>query len=240
MNKSTILHMISGPRNISTAMMYSFGNRTDCEILDEPLYGYYLKETNADHPGKEEIIQSMDCDATSVFDTINNTQTQPYLFVKNMAHHFIGLDPKITLGYKNIFLIRNTRQILTSFSKVIKNPTIDDIGIKKEWELYQYLLDNNQVPVVIDTGLLLENPESVLSQLCDRLGISFQQEMLTWNAGPRTQDGIWAPYWYKNVHQTTGFKKQISSIDPLPDHLIDVEKEAYFYYEKLLASAIRP
>lgn len=236
--------MISGPRNISTAMMYSFGNRTDCEIMDEPLYGYYLKKTDADHPGKDEIIASMDCDATSVFDTINTTQTSPYLFVKNMAHHFIGLDPvnimEHILGYKNIFLIRNTRQILTSFSKVIKNPTLEDIGIKQEWELYQYLRQHNKEAVILDTGLLLENPKSVLTQLCDRLGISFREEMLAWKAGPRAQDGIWATYWYHNVHQTTGFQKQKSSTDPLPDHLINVEKEAYFYYEKLLASAIRP
>lgn len=232
--------MISGPRNISTAMMYSFGNRTDCEIIDEPLYGYYLQKTGADHPGKEEIIQSMTCDASEVFQKINTNQSQPYLFVKNMAHHFIGLDPETIIGYKNIFLIRNTCQILSSFSKVIDNPTLDDIGIKKEWELYQYILDHNQDALVIDSGLLLQNPESVISQLCHKLDIPFQKDMLSWKSGPRKQDGIWAPYWYKNVHQTTGFNKQKSSSDPLPDHLINVEKEAYFYYQKLLASAIRP
>lgn len=232
--------MVSGPRNISTALMYSFGNRSDCEIVDEPLYGYYLNHTDLNHPGKEEIIRTMNCNPVNVFESFKNPQIHPYLFIKNMAHHLIGLEPEKIYSFKNIFLIRNTQQILTSFSKVIQNPKLSDIGIKKEWQLYNYLKDRGRAPIVIDSGLLLDNPKTVLSKLCDLLNIPFQKSMLEWKAGPRKQDGIWAQYWYKNVHKTTGFKKQESSTDPLPRHLEEVAQEAYFYYEKLLALAIRP
>ena len=48
--------MWSGPRNISTAMMRSFGNRNDCFVVDEPLYACYLAATGKPHPGAAEII----------------------------------------------------------------------------------------------------------------------------------------------------------------------------------------
>lgn len=236
-----MLHMISGPRNISTALMYSFGNRSDCHVIDEPFYGYYLKITDVDHPGKKEVMESMSCSATDVIrEVIHAPYEAPLVFIKDMAHHFIGLDPEFILSHHNIFLVRNTEHILISLAKVIDNPSIDDIGIKKEWELYNYLVAQGKNPVVIDSGLLLENPRSVLKQLCNHLAISFDENMLSWEAGARKEDGVWAPYWYKNVHKTTGFKKQSKSQASLPDHLQKVHQEAYIYYDKFLAKAIRP
>jgi hypothetical protein len=235
--------MISGPRNISTAIMYSFGNRSDCHIIDEPLYGYYLKKTGVDHPGRVEIMEDMECDASQV---VNNLLESPYnksyVFLKNMAHHLTELDLSFTLPLKNLFLIRDTEQILRSFAKVIPNPSLEDIGIKQEWEIYNYLVEQGKTPIVVDSGLLLENPESVLRQTCEQLEIPFDNSMLSWEAGPRKADGVWAKYWYKNVHQTTGFKTQESSniTEPLPDSLQNIHREAYIYYEKLLAKAITP
>ena len=37
----------SGPRNISTALMRSFGNRMDTFVSDEPLYGYFLYNSHS-------------------------------------------------------------------------------------------------------------------------------------------------------------------------------------------------
>jgi len=161
------IQLISGPRNISTAMMYSFGNRQSCHIIDEPFYAYYLKSTGINHPGREEIIATQSTSPEKVIaDFYSHKITADEIFIKNMAHHFIGLNPKFTLDFKNIFLIRNTTEILTSFAQVIPNPTIDDIGIKKEWELYQYLTKENNQPIVIDSGILLENPKDILTKLC--------------------------------------------------------------------------
>jgi len=237
---NTRIQLISGPRNISTALMYSFGNRKSCHIIDEPLYAYYLQLTDADHPGKNEIIHSLSADPDEII--LNLTQDdypQEEVFIKNMAHHFIGLNPIFSLTFKNILLIRNTTEILTSFSKVIPNPTIDDIGIKKEWKLYQYLIEKGNNPVVIDSGLLLENPKAILQKLCVLLDISFQESMLAWKQGPRIEDGVWAKHWYKNVHRSTQFKKQQSTPRILKENLNQVNEEAYFYYQKLLNKAIR-
>ena len=56
------LAMWSGPRNLSTAMMYSFAARRDCAIWDEPFYGAYLRKTGLSHPMREEILDSCEND----------------------------------------------------------------------------------------------------------------------------------------------------------------------------------
>ena len=237
---NTRIQLISGPRNISTALMYSFGNRKSCHIIDEPLYAYYLQLTGADHPGKEEIIRSQSTDPEEVIhDLTKDNYKKEEVFIKNMAHHFIGLNPIFSLDFKNIFLIRNTTEILTSFSKVIPNPTIADIGIKKEWELYNYLIEKGDNPVVLDSGILLENPKIILQKLCKLLDLNFQRSMLSWNPGSRKEDGVWAKHWYKNVHKSTHFKNQQSTPRILRENLKHVNEEAYIYYEKLLDKAIK-
>lgn len=239
MNRN-VIQLISGPRNISTALMYSFGNRKSCHIIDEPFYGYYLELTKSDHPGKEEIINSMTTDPEQIIDDITNNHLKEDLFIKNMAHHFIGLNPMFSLNFKNVFLIRNTQEILHSFSKVIPSPSLNDIGIKKEWELYEYLTDQGNSPIIIDSGILLSDPETILKQLCIAIDIPFEKTMLQWKPGPRKEDGIWAKYWYKNVHKTSCFKRQNTKEITLKENLKQVNEEAYIYYSKLLEKAIKP
>ena len=51
--------MWSGPRNISTALLRSWGNRADTWVTDEPLYGHYLRRTGLSHPGGEAIMRNI-------------------------------------------------------------------------------------------------------------------------------------------------------------------------------------
>ncbi len=233
--------MISGPRNLSTALMYSFGNRLDTRSVDEPYYGYYLKCYDVEHPGRKEIIDAMLTDPNQIYEQLfSPLKNGQILFIKNMAHHIKDLSWDLLFNCKCFLLIRDTRKILSSFSKVISNPTIDDIGILDEWKIFQYLEAKGQRPSVVDSSLLLKNPESVLMQLCENLHIPFSSRMLKWKPGPRIEDGVWAKYWYKNTHASSGFSLQKSSNDPIPEELKIVNEEAYFYYQKLLAHAIKP
>jgi hypothetical protein len=156
-----------------------------------------------------------------------------------MAHHIEVLNDSSFLDKcVNIFLIRNPKQIIASYSQVIENPSLRDIGIEFEHQLYQQFKHSN--PIVIDSGLLLQNPESVLKKVCEKAGIAFENQMLSWTAGPKPYDGIWAPYWYSIVHQTTGFEKQSTSERPLPEQLQDLNQQASIYYQSLLQHAITP
>lgn len=210
-------------------------------MVDEPLYAYYLKlRPDVDHPGKEEIMDSMSSDLQEVIDEVLlKDYDRPLVFIKNMAHHLIEMKLDFMLSMTNLFLIRNPRQLIASIGKVMKLPTMEDIGSQQQYELYHWLREQGQNPVVLDSGELLKDHEGVMQKLCSALDIPFDPHMLSWEAGARPEDGVWAKYWYHNVHQTTGFSKQESSSRPLPEHLRPLYNEASPYYKSLFQNAIK-
>lgn len=234
------LNIWSGPRNISTALMYSFAQRTDTCVVDEPLYGHYLRTTEAIHPGAQEVMANMDCDAQSVItNTILGPCDQPVLFMKQMAHHLVALDRNFLGQTKNVLLIRDPFDMLPSLINQIEKPTIRDTGLKMQAELLEELQAFDQNPPVLDSKELLKNPQSVLTQLCEMLKIPFQDTMLTWPVGPRKEDGIWAQHWYHNVHKSTGFQPYRPKTEPFPERLRPLLDECKPYYDLLYEQAIK-
>ena len=161
------------------------------------------------------------------------------LFVKNMAHHMEILEQPFINGALNVFLIRNPYQIIASYAEVIELPVMRDIGIAYQYQLFEELQQRGEQPIVVDSGLLLENPPGVLEKLCTACALSFDQRMLHWSAGPKPYDGVWATHWYANVHQSTGFMKQQTSTRALPERLQSLYEEAHRYYEKLLPFSLK-
>jgi len=220
--------------------MYSFAQREDTLVVDEPFYGYYLSKTNADHPGSEEIISSMESNPDIIIKKIIlGSSDKPILFFKQMIHHIVGVDENFISKTENVFLIRNPLEILYSYSKVISNPQMNDIGIKKQYELFNKLEITGKVSCVIDAKELLLNPEKVLTEVCIRLKIPFTKKMLSWNAGSRPEDGIWAKYWYGSVHQSTCFQKYHQKKITLSSSLKSLADECQNYYEYLYTKAIK-
>ena len=234
-----VINSISGPRNISTALMYSFAQRPDTKVVDEPFYAFYLVETGIVHPGNDDVLKSQAHSQYEVQGQLESISSE-VIFVKNMAHHMAVMDQSLVEPLTNLFLIRNPKQIIASYADVINAPKLRDFGVVYQHELFTRLLAQGRHPVVLDAGLLLENPESVLTQLCERLGIPFFREMMSWPAGPKAYDGIWAPHWYSNVHRSTGFMPQSTSSRTLPPALHDLNEQAQFYYQALAPFALRP
>lgn len=230
-----IINLISGPRNISTALMYAFAQRTDTKVVDEPFYAHYLLKTGLDHPGREGTLSSMESNEQKILEDIQALAHQhDVIFLKNMAHHHEGLKWSYLLHMKNVFLIRDPKQLIASFAQVIQNPTLMDIGLKHESELLDYVIDaGSYPPIVIDSNDILPDPEKGLSKLCQALGIPFETAMLSWKKGAIPEDGYWARYWYKNVHNSTGFVKQQTSSRSLPEHCKELYQEALPYYDRL-------
>jgi hypothetical protein len=219
--------------------MYSFAQRSDTLAVDEPFYAMYFSKTNVHHPGKEEVLKAQSSSEEEVKREVFKQHERPVYFIKNMAHHLEVMENRDFLSKcMNIFLIRNPRQIIASYAQVIEKPVMRDIGIEYEWKLFNELKDPKSI--VLDSGLLLENPESVLKQVCERAGIAFEKQMLTWQPGPKPYDGVWAPHWYANVHRSSGFEKQPTSERALPDQLKHLAEQADVYYKELLQHAIRP
>lgn len=231
-----VINFISGPRNLSTALMYSFAQRNDIKVLDEPFYGYYLQNATAlnnAHPSQKEILQTMELEEEKVTEEIKFLAAKQNVFVKGMAHHYLTDSPDFILNWDNVILIRHPKKLIASFSKVIHTPTLNDIGLKKASELFLFLKKNGKTPLVIDSDELLKNPERYLRKLCNLLNIPFSARMLSWKKGGIPEDGIWAKHWYGNVHNSEGFAVQKSSSQPFPEHLEPLLKEALPYYETL-------
>ncbi len=220
--------------------MYSFAQRDDTIVIDEPLYGHYLRVTGADHPGKEEILSHMECDGRKVIsDVMLSEYDREVVFMKHMTHHLVDIETDFMKEMINIFLIRNPKQLISSFHQIIDKVTMRDIGVKKQHELFNELLAQGDKPLVIDSGEILKSPAKALSQLCELIGIEFKDSMLSWKPGPRPEDGIWAKHWYANVHSSFGFELQKTSLRELPEHLTELHEECRQYYEKLFEHSIK-
>jgi len=230
----------SGPRNVSTALMYSFAQRPDTRVVDEPLYGHFLRVTGADHPGRDEIMMQIDCDGPGVMDRLlrEAADSPCLLFMKQMAHHLVDIDTAFLQRMRNIFLVRDPQQMLPSLTIQLPNATLRDTGLRMQWELYEDLVAAGQDPGIIDSRELLLNPGDVLRQVCAHLDLPYTDAMLSWPAGPRAEDGIWAPYWYHSLHRSTGFAPYVEK-EAFPSDLEPLLAECRPWYEKLYACAFR-
>ncbi|NJM30640.1 MAG: HAD family hydrolase [Rhizobiales bacterium] len=229
--------MWSGPRNISTAMMYSFGNRADCLAWDEPFYGFSLVHHGNDHPMRQEIIAANDTSWDSLVAKCTNPASKPLFYQKHMTHHMLpGFDRTWIKGLANAFLIRSPERVLASYARKWSDIDLRAIGFVEQAEIFGMVADaEGKAPPVIDAEDVLADPRKALTALCARLGISFDEAMLSWPVGPKPFDGVWAPHWYEAVWRSTGFRAQ--TIDPatLPAPLARIAEQATPYYQKLRA-----
>ena len=230
----------SGPRNVSTALMYSFAQRPDTRVLDEPLYAHYLAATGARHPGRDEVLASMDTDGNAVMrELVTRALDRPVLFAKQMAHHLVGIDLEWLERAENLLLIRDPAEMLPSLAEVIGEVTLRDTALDRQVALVRHLEASGRRPFCIDARQLLLNPEAVLREACSRLGLPFTPAMLSWPAGPRPEDGVWASHWYAAVHRSTGFRPWRPSARALPPTLAPLLETCRAHYDFLFERAIR-
>jgi hypothetical protein len=231
--------MWSGPRNISTAMMRAWENRPDATVVDEPLYAFFLAHTGLAHPGAEEIVARYPTDWRAVVDFLCGPvpEGKPIWYQKHMTHHVL---PEVEMGWldalTNCFLIREPEEMIASYIKVRPDPTLADFGLIEQRRIFDYVRrTTGRIPPVLDARLVLENPEHMLSLLCDRIGVPFHRNMLAWPAGRRATDGIWAPHWYAAVEQSTGFQPYRPRATRLPGHLRPLLDACNEYYAEMAA-----
>lgn len=203
--------MWSGPRNLSTALMYSFGSRTDCAVWDEPYYAAYLAESGHDHPMKREILAAGEADPAKIAQRCLGPipDGKAVFYQKHMTHHILPQFQKDWMaGVTNVFLIRHPARVLASYHQKRQHPSIEDIGVLQQVELFDHAAQiTGTAPPVIDCEALLQDPAAMLEKLCGKIGIAFQNRMLVWPKGGHKDDGVWASHWYNAVHNSTGFAK---------------------------------
>ena len=234
--------MWSGPRNISTAMMRSWENRTDTVVVDEPLYGPYLHITGKQHPGYAEVIADQGKDWQPIIERLIAPLPADVAiyYQKHMSHHLLDDMPlDWVLELNNVFLIRNPKEVLASY--VRKNPDVSpaDLGFPQQHRLFEFIhSQTGTTPIVVDSRDVLTDPEGMLIKLCEKLGIEFEKNMLSWPQGYRSSDGVWAKHWYNRVIESTGFAphqpkdiqlsaEQQSIVDACKPHYDFLKNHAY-------------
>nr|POE53156.1 branched-chain-amino-acid aminotransferase-like protein 2 [Quercus suber] len=234
MEEVEVIHSWSAPRSLSTCLMYSFAQRDDMEVLDEPLYAFFLRTTGIDRPYKEELLSKMESDGNKIVkEVIFGPGRKKYRFCKHIAkERLYGLPNDLMKKGKHFILIRNPIDILPSFDKVV-SPTFLELGLADLVSIYNELRELGRAPTVIDAADLKRDPEATLRGLCDYLEIPFQDAMLKWEAGPKPVDGIWAPWWYKSVHKSTGFQQSKKYPVPFPFSLYELLEQSLPLYNSL-------
>ena len=231
--------MWSGPRTVSTAMMRAWENRPDTVVFDEPLYAFYLSSTGLDHPGRDEVIASQPVEWRAVLSSQASDPLPPgatIAYAKHMTHHVLpSVDLTAFAPFRHAFLIRDPRSLLASYARVRSAPTLADLGLRQQ----AWLFEEFGGPV-IDSADLLAAPEAPLRALCAALGVPFSASMLSWPAGPRPGDGVWAPHWYDSVWRSTGFVPVPPGPPPDLDRSLEpLLGECLPYYERLRKNKIK-
>lgn len=235
--------MWSGPRNISTALMRSFGSRSDTFVTDEPLYSYYLKETGLEHPLASKIVSTYESKLANVVETLlgPTPDGSRVWYQKHMSHHILPTTSLDWLdGFTHAFLVREPRAMLSSLCKKLGIVTLDETGLPQQVELYRMMAErSDEPPPVVDAREIQLDPRGVLEELCRRLDLEFEEAMLTWEAGPRDTDGCWGPLWYENTYASTSFQPYREKPIEIPEAMEGVAVRAEDLYAELVEYAIR-
>jgi len=220
-------------------MMRAWENRPDTVVVDEPLYAFYLSATGLDHPGRDEVIASQPVSWRGVLSSLVSSPLPDGVtisYAKHMTHHVLpSVDLSAFAPFRHAFLIRDPRSLLASYARVRSAPTLADLGLRQQVRLFEEFGGP-----VIDSSDVLAAPGASLRSLCSALGVPFSPAMLSWPAGPRSSDGVWAPYWYHSVWRSTGFVSVTPGPPPdLDPSLEPLLEECLPYYEKLRRNKIK-
>ena len=239
---TTHIAMWSGPRNLSTALMYAFAARGDCAVVDEPFYGAYLTQSGIDHPMRQQVIGSQPPDPLVVAAACTGQipEGKALYYQKHMTLHMLpDWDRSFMRHLTNVFLIRHPARVVASYAKKREAPTLLDIGFVQQARLFDDVAQTlGHAPLVIDSADIRANPAQALNSLCTALNIPYTPKMLHWPRGPKPYDGIWAPHWYNAVHNSTGFEDPEGPLPDLPGNFADLAEQAMPYYNHLRAYAL--
>jgi Sulfotransferase domain len=235
--------MWSGPRNISTAMMRAWGGLADTFVVDEPFYAYYLSATGKKHPVADVVIASGETDWRKIVAQLTGPvpNGKRIFFQKQMAHHLLPDVDREWLGaVTNCFLIRDPREVIASYIKKREKPALSDLGFIQQAEIFDFVRTRtSSIPPIVDAKDVLENPERMLRLLCESVGVEFSQSMLSWPAGLRETDGVWAGHWYREVSKTTSFQPYRLRHAEVPTHLREIYDRCRACYERLYEYRLR-
>ncbi len=236
--------MWSGPRNMSTTMMRSFGARADTVCVDEPFYAAYLHLTGLRHPLTDEIFAAQSRDPAQVASDLQSCPDPDakVFYQKHMTHHMVDGVPRDWMAAcRNVFLIRHPARVIPSYARKMQQVSLEAIGFPQQLSMFQQASAiEAQTPLVVDSTDILRDPPAMMAALCAALGLDWNEDMLSWPPGARPEDGVWAPHWYDAVWRSTGFGPPPGERQDVAAELRGIYDDALEIYETLAAHRLRP
>jgi hypothetical protein len=227
----------SVPRSISTAFERVFVERGDFEVLHEPFSAsyYYGTDRPSDRYSSEEPRAEHDYE--NVLASVLKPR-EKRVFLKDMAYHtgpLIG--PGFVSNFVNTFIVREPKYVLTSLHKMWPDFTVEEAGYEQLDRLFRYATEAGEDPVVVDAMTFSENPAGVLSTYCERVGIPFHEDSLSWE---EREVGRWEDWeeWHEEAQRSTGIERAERKDPQLPQELQEIYEQSLPYYYRLAAHAI--
>ena len=225
-----VVSLWSGPRNRSTALMYSVAQRPEVEVVDEPLFGTYLVHSGADRPSREEVLAVQSTDRETLVRALQPVAGK-VRFLKHMANHLSGWNPDVFAEHVHVMLVRDPAAVVASYRMAMEWPSIEDLGVAWQAHWWRWCVERGWPVHVLDSDRLAADPEAGLKALCRACGWAWDARMLMWEAGARPEDGVWAKYWYASVHASTGWQptpaRQAPELTPREQALVAACKPHY-------------
>ena len=228
--------MWSGPRNLSTAMMYCFGARSDCAVWDEPFYAPYLAATGLDHPMSHDIKAAHETDPLVVAARCSGAAPdgKNVFYMKHMPHHMIdGMPLDWVKDCVNIHLIRHPARVVASYAAKRDEMTLSDIGFVQQTQVFAKFGG-----LVIDSADIRADPKKMIPALCAAIGLEYEPQMLSWPAGGHRDDGVWARHWYGAIHTLTGFAGPEGPMPELTGGALKLVEDALPHYDAMAAQKL--
>jgi len=239
--------MWSGPRNLSTAMMRAWENRSNTVVWDEPFYAYYLAQTQRPDPMADEVLEQGETQWQAVVDRLLTPPASGLQYHKHITTHILEGDSLDWLldapGMQHVFLIREPERVVASFNRLFdaesESDLVEHIGFHQQLRIFNAVEKHGErKPLVIDSTRFLADPQKQLQHVCEELGIEFEAGMLSWPAGARSSDGCWGAHWYHSVEKSTAFGPAPTTLPELNQAQQRVASLCRAPYEHMLLQAL--
>lgn len=262
-----IIYLISPPRSLSVGFLRMMEARKDCVIMHEPSHWAWCYKhvyDDVQHWYKKDSATTFDQVKQTIFKHAEHTN----VFIKEMSfagRDFLINDPDFLANPQVyfVFLLRDPHSTIVSFTKKASSACRHRLfsylmGYQAAYAIFEKVKAcGAHPPLIILSEELAANPEKIVQQFCQHVGIPFKPEALHWdNLGTDFDGQEWGELKYKDAfqrwhaeavtstcfHPLTGYEKDAHGEPTFKEIAGDIERErcrkAYeenmIYYQLLL------
>ena len=228
------------PRSVSTALERVFVERGDFKVFHEPFSAtyYYSPERRSDRFAGKEVKEEYG--HGKILARMLEHLEKPVYF-KDMAYHVAGfMTPEFVSRFTNTFIVRDPTPVIASLNSFWPDFTFEETGYEQQHRLFWLAVENGEDPAVVDAADLTADPEGTIRAYCEKLGVEFMPEALSWEPGEVPGWEMWKE-WHEEAQESTGIKSQpLEDETEVPAGLEDIYERCLPYYEELYERRLRP